>query len=86
VKAAPTQARGVGTPAPAAAPTLESDAIAAEHQAAIDQASLLTMHEQFDEVAAQRSEQMRESDALQSLLMAELKSADETLKKWIAMI
>ncbi len=86
MKATPTQARGVGTPAPVATPTLESDAVAAEHQAALDQASLLAMHEQFDEVAAVRSEQMRESDALQSLLMAELKSADETLKKWIAMI
>lgn len=86
MKAAPSQARGVGTPAPAPAPTLETDAIAAEHQAALDQASLLAMHEQFDQVTAVRSEQMRESDALQSLLMAELKSADETLKKWIAMI
>ena len=86
MKAAPTQVRGPGTPAPATAPTLESDAIAAEHQAALDQASLLAMHEQFDEVTAVRSEQMRESDPLQSLLMAELKRADETLKKWIAMI
>jgi len=85
VKASATAGRGAGVPAPAL-PTFEDGALAAEQQAALDQATLLAIHEQFDQVTAERSEQMRESDAMQTLLMAELKNADDLLKKWIAMI
>jgi hypothetical protein len=56
---------------------------AAEEQA---QASLLLQRQRFDLAAEERSELVREQDAMRDLMMAELKSEDAYVKKWIELI
>ena len=50
------------------------------------QAALAAQHQAFDFETAERAEIMREHEALQALLLEQLKNEDEIMKKWIAMI
>src|SRR5258708_25763518 len=50
------------------------------------QAHLLITRQHFDLANEERSEIMREQDALRDMLMAELKNEDAYLKKWIELI
>ncbi len=43
-------------------------------------------HAAFDEQQAEHAELLRELDALENLLLAQLKNEDEIMKKWIALI
>ena len=54
-------------------PVARGDAVAAQHAA-------------FDESEAERAELLREMDALESLMLEQLKNEDEIMKKWIALI
>jgi hypothetical protein len=51
-----------------------------------EQAKLAAQHAAFDFQLAERAELLREHEALQSLLMEQLKNEDEIMKKWIALI
>ena len=50
------------------------------------QAQLAAQHAAFDYETAERAELLREHEALQSLLLEQLKNEDEIMKKWIALI
>ena len=50
------------------------------------QAQIAAQHAAFDFEAAENAELLREHEALQALLMEQLKNDDEILKKWIALI
>jgi hypothetical protein len=50
------------------------------------QAQIAAQHAAFDFQAAEIAEQLREHEALQALLMEQLKNEDEIMKKWIALI
>jgi len=65
-------ARGPSTGAPELTPEQQAE-IAAQHAA-------------FDFQLAETAELLREHEALQSLLMEQLKNEDEIMKKWIALI
>jgi hypothetical protein len=47
---------------------------------------LAKMRSEFDGAQAERSELMREANALRDMAMEQMKKDDEILKKWIAMI
>jgi hypothetical protein len=47
---------------------------------------LAAQHAAFDFEIAERAELLREHEALQALLMEQLKNEDEIMKKWIALI
>ena len=49
-------------------------------------AQLAAQHAAFDFEIAERAELLREHEALQALLMEQLKNEDEIMKKWIALI
>lgn len=49
-------------------------------------AQLAAQHAAFDFAVAERAELLREHEALQALLMEQLKNDDEIMKKWIALI
>ena len=49
-------------------------------------AQLAGQHAAFDFEIAERAELLREHEALQALLMEQLKNEDEIMKKWIALI
>jgi hypothetical protein len=49
-------------------------------------AQLAAQHAVFDFAIAERAELLREHEALQALLMEQLKNEDEIMKKWIALI
>ena len=49
-------------------------------------AELAAQHAAFDFAVAERAELLREHEALQALLMEQLKNEDEIMKKWIALI
>jgi len=51
-----------------------------------EQRQLLLDRQAFDLANEERSEIMREEDALRDMLMAELKNEDAYLKKWIELI
>ena len=53
-------------------PRTAQDAVAAQHAA-------------FDEQQAEHAELLRELDALETLMLAQLKNEDEIMKKWIAL-
>jgi hypothetical protein len=53
---------------------------------AAEQATVDAQHVAFDEDIAERAELEREEEALESLVMAQLKNEDEIMKKWIALI
>lgn len=50
------------------------------------QQQIAAQHAAFDFEAAENAELLREHEALQALLMEQLKNDDEILKKWIALI
>lgn len=50
------------------------------------QEAVATQHAAFDEDQAEHAELLRELDALESLMLEQLKNEDEIMKKWIAMI
>ena len=50
------------------------------------QAQIAAQHAAFDFDIAERAELLREGEALQALLMEQLKNEDEIMKKWIALI
>ena len=50
------------------------------------QAQIAAQHAAFDFAAAETAELLREHEALQALLMEQLKNEDEIMKKWIALI
>jgi hypothetical protein len=50
------------------------------------QARIAAQRKVFDEQAAEQAEREREREALESMLMAQLKYEDEIMKKWIEMI
>ena len=58
----------------------------ADPQAAQDQVAIAAQHAAFDAELAERAELLREHEALQSLVMEQLKNSDEIMKKWIALI
>ena len=64
--------RGAAPPSP----TVEPDA----------QAAVAAQHAAFDERQAEHAELLRELNALETLLLAQLKNEDEIMKKWIALI
>jgi hypothetical protein len=49
-------------------------------------AQLAAQHAAFDFEVAERAELLREHEALQALLMEQLKNEDEIMKKWISLI
>ncbi|MBV8117711.1 MAG: hypothetical protein JOZ01_07010 [Candidatus Eremiobacteraeota bacterium] len=49
-------------------------------------AQLAAQHAAFDFEIAERAELLREHEALQALVMEQLKNEDEIMKKWIALI
>jgi hypothetical protein len=53
---------------------------------AAQKALIATQHAAFDYEIAERAEILRESDAMETLVMQELKNEDEFMKKWIALI
>jgi hypothetical protein len=50
------------------------------------QAQVAAQHAAFDFQAAESGEMLREHEALQALMMEQLKNEDEIMKKWIALI
>ena len=58
----------------------------ANADAAGQQAAIAAQHAAFDFELAERAELLREHEALQTLLMEQLKNEDEIMKKWIALI
>jgi hypothetical protein len=50
------------------------------------QAQIAAQRQTFDFEAAERAEILREHEAVQALLMEQLKNEDEIMKKWIALI
>ena len=50
------------------------------------QAQIATQHQAFDFDAAEQAEMLREHEALEAMLMENLKNEDEIMKKWIALI
>jgi hypothetical protein len=64
---------------PRATPSANPDDAAGQEQIA-------AQHAAFDFQAAERAELLREHEALQALVMEQLKNEDEIMKKWIALI
>lgn len=54
--------------------------------AAAQQAQIAAQHAAFDFQLAETAEALREHEALQALMMEQLKNEDEVMKKWIALI
>lgn len=50
------------------------------------QQNVAAQHAAFDADAAEHAEMLRELDALESLMLEELKNEDEIMKKWIALV
>lgn len=50
------------------------------------QTQIAVQHAAFDFQAAESAELLREHEALQALLLEQLKNEDEVMKKWIALI
>jgi hypothetical protein len=50
------------------------------------QAQIAAQHAAFNFQAAESAELLREHEALQALLLEQLKNEDEVMKKWIALI
>lgn len=69
--------RAAGRPATGAS----SSDLSAEQQAQI-----AAQHAAFDFQTAETAELLREHEALQALVMEQLKNEDEVMKKWIALI
>ena len=77
--------RGAGAPrslAPVSHGAAQADNDLSDEQ----RAELAAQHAAFDFEIAERAELLREHEALQALLMEQLKNEDEIMKKWIALI
>ena len=70
---------------PAVDPATGADAAPPDDTTAQEQA-LAQVKAAFDYEMAQQAEMEREREALEALLLANLKDEDEVMKKWIAMI
>jgi hypothetical protein len=68
------------------AATTKSASDADSDLTADQQAQLAAQHQAFDFDAAEQAEMLREHDALQAMLLENLKNEDEIMKKWIALI
>lgn len=75
-RAAPVRAAGARPAAGAPAPDVTPE----------QQAQIAAQHAAFDFQAAETAEMLREHEALQALIMEQLKNEDEIMKKWIALI
>jgi hypothetical protein len=53
---------------------------------ATQQAAIAAQHAAFDYEVAERAEILREHEALQTMMLEQLKNEDEIMKKWIALI
>lgn len=73
------QAKPAADPATGAASSAPDDTTAQEHALALAKAA-------FNYETELQAEAEREREALESLLLAQLKDEDEVMKKWIAMI
>ncbi len=51
-----------------------------------EQQAIDAQHAAFDAQQAEHAELLRELDALESLMLEQLKNEDEILKKWIGMV
>ncbi len=67
-------------------PTTRGAAEASDDLTDGQKAQLAAQHAAFDFEIAERAELLREHEALQALLMEQLKNEDEIMKKWIALI
>jgi hypothetical protein len=67
-------------------PTARGAAEASDDLTDDQKAQLAAQHAAFDFEIAERAELLREHEALQALLMEQLKNEDEIMKKWIALI
>ena len=72
--------------APRSLPVVRQPSAGADDLTPEQQAQLAAQHAAFDFEAAERGELLREHEALQALLMEQLKNEDEIMKKWIALI
>jgi hypothetical protein len=68
------------------APVARGAAGAANDLAPARQDQIAAQHATFDFDLAERAELLREHEALQALMMEQLKNEDEIMKKWIALI
>jgi hypothetical protein len=50
------------------------------------QQTVAAQHAAFDADTAEHAEMLRELDALESLMLEQLKNEDEIMKKWIALV
>jgi|HubBroStandDraft_6_1064221.scaffolds.fasta_scaffold3842379_1 hypothetical protein len=76
-----------GAAAPRSAMPVSRGAAQADSDLTDDQkAEIAAQHAAFDFEIAERAELLREHEALQALLMEQLKNEDEIMKKWIALI
>ncbi len=53
---------------------------------AAEEANLAVQHQAFDFQTEERAEMQRESDALEALMLAQIKSEDAYMQKWIGLI
>ncbi len=75
-----------GAPAPRSILPVTRGASAADNDLTDEQkAQIAAQHAAFDFEIAERAELLREHEALQALLMEQLKNEDEIMKKWIAL-
>jgi hypothetical protein len=81
---APRADRGSAPRSLAVSHAAKSDA--GDSLTADQQAQIAAQHAAFDFELAERAELMREHEALQALVMEQLKNEDEIMKKWIALI
>lgn len=75
-RTAPVRAAAARPPAGAPAPDVTPE----------QQAQIAAQHAAFDFQLAESAEMVREREALQALMMEQLKNEDEIMKKWIALI
>ncbi len=75
-----------GAPAPRSVPVSRGVAQADSDLTDDQKAQLAAQHAAFDFEIAERAELLREHEALQALLMEQLKNEDEIMKKWISLI
>ena len=72
---------------PVRASAARSGAAASSSDVGADQqAQISAQHAAFDFQLAETAELLREHEALQALVMEQLKNEDEIMKKWIALI
>jgi len=74
---APVRPAGPRTPSPAGS---------ASDLGAQEQEQIAAQHAAFDFQLAEQAELLREHEALQALVMEQIKNEDEIMKKWIALI